>query len=665
MKLDLSTIMEMIAEQDNKTVESKSSAIVEKVVENKLEVSQLFKLFEEIEPTLNVFREDETENLEGFKNVEMVLKVPRAHLTSKMGNRGTEDYKYFAQLIRGLTGGNPTPVGVFKKIEELQQVLIQGRSELSISQNVSAMVLMEAIYSFFNGFYSIGSGDKAVEGSRLGYFAESLAVALYGAVGTIPRGFANSRLFSLADFFDPSGENPIPVSLKTTKKLTDVGSKFFLLHDLVKYKKIYFDLVEKQSAGSGNIYRIFFKRHEVILEKYKASPLEQKCIEELQNIYAAVGKTIGESSQQDASENENQESKFDPEFKFDPNLSGNLGKYLTFLQDYSWLLSLYYSGQVDTLRDSWNNLITWFEEGSNKGVQFFSLQEVDERRRINAANVRAMQSALIGRQNTNPKEKDQVKKLLESIYGRIAPGGKLLTQEQLEEFFIKSATRNMSKSQYGKLSDQRRHIFTYILTYDNNNLYNKILENTNDYETMKNFLLTVIKNYPPAYPKIQLFPEKKSQEDSFPQLEPIKLIKVSLEVPQEEPKEILGQMDIFKKQYPNLSPSLDQDTIDRVKESYDRYANQLKGIEQQDLGEYELEISLDLSPERLQTIFQNANDSLEKNYRDLVGKLNQVSELMNKYFLSPQTDPAVGNELKNNAKQIPDIAEKAIPEPKQ
>jgi hypothetical protein len=67
----------------------------------------------------------------------------------------------------------------------------------------------------------------------------------------------------------------------------------------------------------------------------------------------------------------------------------------------------------------------------------------------------------------------------------------------------------------------------------------------------------------------------------------------------------------------------------------------------------------------LQTIFQNANDSLEKNYRDLVGKLNQVSELMNKYFLSPQTDPDVGNELKNNVKQIPDIAEKAIPEPKE
>jgi hypothetical protein len=159
MKLNLLSMLKMIEEEDKKLEENKLP-LVQKEQKTALDLQGLFSLFEEIEPNLNVFREDETENLEGFKNVEMVLKVPRAHLTSKMGNRGTEDYKYFAQLIRGLTGGNPTPVGVFKKISELQRVLLNGKSDLSISQNVSAMVLMEAIYSFFNGFYGIGSDKK-------------------------------------------------------------------------------------------------------------------------------------------------------------------------------------------------------------------------------------------------------------------------------------------------------------------------------------------------------------------------------------------------------------------------------------------------------------------------------------------------------------------------
>lgn len=48
MKIDLSSIMEMIAEQDGETIENKNPP----VVENKLEIDQLFKLFEEAEPLL-------------------------------------------------------------------------------------------------------------------------------------------------------------------------------------------------------------------------------------------------------------------------------------------------------------------------------------------------------------------------------------------------------------------------------------------------------------------------------------------------------------------------------------------------------------------------------------------------------------------------------------
>lgn len=254
MKLDLNFLLKMIDEQ-NKSLENKTPVLKE----NKgttLDLQGLFSLFEEIEPTLSHIKEEEESYSGGTKVVtlqDINIVGPKIRISDRLAKSELKDSQYFAKIMNSL-GGERTPDGVFNQIRSIKEKL-NNNEAISSQQAISFQVLLEAFYSLFNSFGSIG-------GIGVGWLTEAFATGMYQGE-LIQAGEGNARNIA-ADVILPDN-TPVSIKARMLDKPGDLGSRKNIANTIHKYGYIYFDLFlkEKGESASRGITKIIYQRLKV------------------------------------------------------------------------------------------------------------------------------------------------------------------------------------------------------------------------------------------------------------------------------------------------------------------------------------------------------------------------------------------------------------------
>lgn len=268
MKIDLSTIFEMIEEEDKKTTEDNKPLQLEK--KTALDLQGLFSLFEQLEPTINAASNSNLHELKGafpkkpdvkdlktdFEELNLSFRLPRIQISDRVAS-DTSDKRELDVILDGLVGPErPDIFSVLKKIKEVSENLQQQNlDKTSTRELISSLMMLESLYMLYNSF-----DPRAV-----GFINESFSAALYGGVA-LDTAKANSKGI-IADVFDQEG---IPISIKTIAErpnLSDMGSRANLVNTINIYGKVYFDFFFKtkigQTVGSLKFMRVVVDKNNI------------------------------------------------------------------------------------------------------------------------------------------------------------------------------------------------------------------------------------------------------------------------------------------------------------------------------------------------------------------------------------------------------------------
>lgn len=231
----------------------------------KLDLDQLFKLFEEVEkltPLEESPNPTSSPSIDGVPNIGdgegITFKLPRLHISENWGKETDPDKEDLVMALKtaGVDLGPGTPI---EKLNQLKQGLNQSIQQLKTSAQVenpakllSQLVVFDTINRLFNSFQS----------SPLGFINEAFLSVLYGGQ-QIPTGEGNKES-QIGDVKDADG---IPVSVKTLSPGTQIGGSVRNLLESIKTspgKKVYFDIfVKNPQKGKGEITELEAYRFEI------------------------------------------------------------------------------------------------------------------------------------------------------------------------------------------------------------------------------------------------------------------------------------------------------------------------------------------------------------------------------------------------------------------
>lgn len=179
MKIDLSSIMEMIAEQDGETIENKNPP----VIESKLQIEQLFKLFEEIEPTIkergatqtSFTREPSTSEEEESKGIEVspkqILEFIVPEVVYREKNIAQNKHVIDSLVKEYLTGGTVTErLRRLSYISATTSGTVKKSATTEIPYLVKKLAVIDGILAVFKSF----------EASTAGFVTEQVVASLFG-----------------------------------------------------------------------------------------------------------------------------------------------------------------------------------------------------------------------------------------------------------------------------------------------------------------------------------------------------------------------------------------------------------------------------------------------------------------------------------------------------
>jgi len=212
----------------------------------KLDLDALFKLFEEIEPTL---KEKETSQKEPAEitTEEKTVKMPRLHISEEWGEVGSPDRNELIEAIKLASGGEVSsdPYETLTKLEQgflsLEKRVEQKISSENPGQALSQLVVLDTINRLFNSF----------QASPLGFINEAFIAALYGG--------EQIKLHSQEDDRDKNQIGDVklkdgtPVSIKTIKPNGNVYGSIENLKKSIEgspNKVVFFDIFTKQYDGN-------------------------------------------------------------------------------------------------------------------------------------------------------------------------------------------------------------------------------------------------------------------------------------------------------------------------------------------------------------------------------------------------------------------------------
>jgi hypothetical protein len=402
----------------------------------------------------------------------------------------------------------------------------------------------------------------------------------------------------------------------------------------VKYGRIYFDLFEKSAPGSSNIYSVIFKRYTITLEEYKekSRTYEQEfpLIKELEGIYATLNENqdlIGENNRGDTTH----QMIFKSLYNF---YTKKRSDFQTKFQEIEDLLS----EDDEQFRD---RVFGKQKEGEKPGAEPIRKNLLLKKEKRGSKNYL---SNYVKDKASTYEYKD-----LGDIY---------------RDYYYEPKRAERNKKIDEHFSSLFGELKKYIPTFGENNKGDKydLLHYINEkyLEDLEKDLLDKLTNYKDVAKKTvyDILTSEEQDKISKELQEKLREIwfdmekKYGLDLTYDD--EIKSKMDIYRDTYSDLANQTGENIINQVKEV--RQREEYKKILQQKMPpdffgiEPSEQAVMNLNPKYLKTIFQNGNDSLEENYRMLVTRMNSLSILMNRYFLSPTPSAKDGESLKNAAK---------------
>lgn len=262
MKIDLSTILEMVEEEDKKIKENKAP-VQPKQEEATLDLQGLFSLFEELEPTLKEdtsqqIPKDLEKNLKTktvAKSKTIPIEVFTVDINEKLGDLGEASREELTQMIASATGISGAGQ-VRKKLESLSRISETYTQTQELSKVMSQVLIISSMYKMLNSF----------QASPTGFINEAFMSAFYGTKQEkltskgeeeVEKGKQKGAV-QIADVYTVDAEGGLPVSIKTIKKSGEItGSKGLLFDALRKHGKVLFHVYEKLGQ-TGNIQQLKF-----------------------------------------------------------------------------------------------------------------------------------------------------------------------------------------------------------------------------------------------------------------------------------------------------------------------------------------------------------------------------------------------------------------------
>ena len=285
MKIDLSTLFEMIEQEDSNLSKTSAPVKQEKQKETALDLQGLFSLFEQLEPLIREADEDDT--FRGGTKVatlqDINIPAPKIVISDRLAKQELKDSKYFAKVMNSL-GGEKTPEGIFKRIKSIQQQIKSGQ-KIPSEQALGFSILLEAFYSLFNSLASIG-------GVGVGWITEAFVTGMYQGE-LIQAGEGNAKNIA-ADVVLP-GNMPVSIKARMTDNPGDLGSRKNIANTIAKYGYIYFDIFLKdtEERASKGITKIRYIRLRVDKENINQfDPEYDSYVQGYQQIFQTDGSNI-------------------------------------------------------------------------------------------------------------------------------------------------------------------------------------------------------------------------------------------------------------------------------------------------------------------------------------------------------------------------------------
>ena len=247
-----------------------------------LNLDELFNLFEQIEPKLNVLEEQQTKVVP--------IELFSVEITEKLGEtENSPSREELEKMIANATGISG-PGQVVKKLKALQKAVTIYQKENDVSKLMAQVTVLSSMYKMLSSF----------QPSPAGFLNEAFMSVFYGTEQKKinPEGDDETGGTEIADVYTHSSEMGLPVSIKTIKVGAPVGgSKKLLLEALQKNKKVLFHIYEKRGDPKAPQSLAFYEfvitknnfkdvtNREFVLEEAKGRKINPlKFIQELEAI---------------------------------------------------------------------------------------------------------------------------------------------------------------------------------------------------------------------------------------------------------------------------------------------------------------------------------------------------------------------------------------------